>query len=112
MSMIKIRIEKGSEVIETLNEEFAKRGIRDGAICSVIGAVDKACISNMPKEDASKDILTEYSEPFEMNGCGEVREGKAHIHCNFGREGDAVVSGHLHWAQVDYWYVTAFVIPM
>ena len=111
MELIKIRIESGEEVMDVLQKEFAKRNLNDGAIVSVIGAVDECCISNMPKNDATKDILNEYKEPFELSGTGEIREGKPHIHCVLGREGDETISGHLHWAKVATWYVTVFVIP-
>ncbi len=111
MNLLKIKINPNEEVMQVLETEFAKQNLKDGAIVSVIGAVDECCISNMPKNDATKDILTEYKEPFEMSGTGEIRAGKPHIHCVLGREGDETLSGHLHWAKVKTWYVTVFIIP-
>jgi len=70
MQLLKFRIEPGEEVIAVLKDEFKKRNLQGGAIVSVIGAVDQCCISNMPKEDAKKDILNEYREPFELSGTG------------------------------------------
>ena len=65
----------------------------------LVGAIDSCCISNMPKSDATRDILTEYKQPFEMAGTGEVKDGKPHIHCILGQEGNAswpVISiGHV-----------------
>ena len=58
--MIKIQINPGEEVMETISKELQKQDIREGAIVSVVGAVDECCISTMPKQDAKKDILTEY----------------------------------------------------
>ena len=111
MSLLKLKVNSGQEVMQVLETEFAKKNLKDGAIVSVIGAVDECCISNMPKDDATKDVLTEYKEPFEMSGTGEIRDGKPHIHCVLGQEGDETLSGHLHWAKVKTWYVTVFVIP-
>lgn len=110
MQLLKFRIEPGQEVMAVLKEEFQKRNLQEGAIVSVIGAVDECCISNMPKEDAKKDILNQYKEPFELSGTGEIRDGGPHIHCTLSREGDFALHGHLHWAKVEAWYVTVFVL--
>lgn len=107
-----IRVETGLEVMEALERELKARGVSRGAIVSLIGAVDSCCISNMPKLNAKEDILTEYNEPFELSGSGEIRDGKVHIHCVLGREGNTTLSGHLHWAKVDTWYVSAYFIEM
>ncbi len=84
----------------------------NAAIVSFIGAVDSACISNMPKGDAKDDILTEYSQPMEASGSGEIRDGKPHIHAVFGTEGDVTVSGHLRWAKVETHFVNVYVLPV
>ncbi len=84
--MIKIHVNPGEEVMEIVTKNIKNKRIREGVIISVIGAVDECCISTMPKNDAKKDILKEYKEPLEMLGNGEIREGKPHIHCVFGRE--------------------------
>ncbi len=65
----------------------------------------------MPKGDALSDILTEYAQPFEMSGTGEVKDGKVHLHVVLGGE-DGTVSGHLHWATVDHWFVRAYITPV
>ena len=107
-----ISVKPGEEVIESTTEQLRQLDIRSGAIVSLIGAVDSCCISNMPAADASADILTEYTQPFEMSGTGEVRDGKPHIHCVLGRQGDETLSGHLHWARVETWFVNLYVVPM
>ena len=66
----------------------------------------------MPKRDASSDILTEYEQPMEMSGTGEIKDGKPHVHCVLGTEGDVTLSGHLHWAKVDRWFVRVYVMPL
>lgn len=107
--MFVISVKPGQEVIETVTTELANRSVSNGAIVSLVGAIDSCCISNMPKGDAKSDILTEYQQPFEMAGTGEVRDGKPHIHCILGREGDTSLAGHLHWARVDTWFVHVYV---
>jgi len=71
--MMKIKVEPGQEVIATLTKRLELLGVKHAAIASLIGAVDRCCISNMPVDDARSDILREYNEPFELSGTGEVR---------------------------------------
>src|SRR3989338_11013787 len=109
--MIKIHVNPGEEVMVIVTKYLQNKGIQEGAIISVIGAVDECCISTMPKNDAKKDILKEYKEPLEMSGNGEIREGIPHIHCIFAREDKSSISGHLHWAKVKNWFVNIYLIP-
>jgi len=88
-----------------------QRGITEAAIVSLIGAVEGCCVSVMPKDNPLDDLPTEYDQPFEMSGTGQVKDGKVHIHCVMGGDG-GTVSGHLHWAKVDHWFVDAHVIPV
>jgi len=106
MKLLEFKINKGREVTAILNEEFKKLRLNKGAIVSVVGAVDECCISNMLK----KDVLKTYKEPMELSGTGEIRDGKAHIHCTLSRENNSALHGHLHWAKVEAWYVTVFLI--
>src|SRR3954471_12435192 len=98
MSLVVINVASGSELIKTITEEAARKGIRDAAIVSLIGAVDEFCISNMPSKNAEDDILTEFAEPCEMSGTGEIVAGRVHVHCVLGRQDNSSLSGHLHWA--------------
>jgi predicted DNA-binding protein with PD1-like motif len=108
-----VSVAKGQEVIETIAKEAAARGVENAAIVSLIGAVEGCCVSVMPKGKPLDDILTEYGDdvPFEISGTGEVRDGKVHIHVVAGGE-RGTVSGHLHWARVDHWFVNAYVMPI
>ena len=110
--MFVVHIEPGQEVLATVTEQVQAADIENGAIVSLVGAVGSACISNMPKGDASSDTLTEYAQPMEMSGTGEIKDGKPHIHCVLGTEGDVTLSGHLHWAKVDHWFVRVYVLPL
>ncbi len=110
--MLLISIKPGQEVIEAATAQLQELGVQQGAIVSLVGAVDSCCISNMPRANAKDDILTEYSEPFERSVTGEIKDGRPHIHCVMGREGDVTLSGHLHWARVENWFVNLYVVPM
>jgi len=110
--MFVISVEPGEEVLAIVAQKARENGVVNGAIVSLIGAVDAACISNMPKDDAAADILTEYRRPMEMSGTGEIVDGKPHIHCILSAEGDSTYAGHLHWATVDSWFVRIYVIVM
>ena len=63
----------------------------------------------MPAADASSDILTEYKQPLEMSGTGEIIDGKPHVHCVVSGEGNAAIGGHLHAAVVGPWFVRAYI---
>jgi hypothetical protein len=110
--MFLIPVRPGGEVIGTVTKELARRNVRNGAIVSLIGAVDRCVISNMVASDPKLDILTEYVQPFEMTGAGEVRDSVPHIHCVLGREGNVSLAGHLHSAYVDTWYVNVYIAEL
>jgi len=105
--MLLIAVRPGEEVVERISRRLQEEGIQSGVIVSLIGAVDACCISNMPKDDAKSDVRTEYREPFEFVGAGEIKDGKPHIHCVLGTAGDKALAGHLHWARVENWFVNA-----
>lgn len=80
---------------------------------SLIGAVDSCVISNMPSGDASRDLVTEYEQPFELIGTGEIVDGVVHVvHVVLGREGDVALAGHLHRATVRAHFVHAYAIAL
>jgi predicted DNA-binding protein with PD1-like motif len=110
MPLTKIQIKSGEEMMETLTKKIELLKIKEGAIVSIIGAIDECCISNMPKNDAKKDILKTYKMPFELSGTGEIIDGKPHIHVVLGKEGNETLSGHLHSAKVQNWYVNIYIL--
>jgi uncharacterized protein len=107
-----ISVQPGEEVMDSLSKQLKEHGITNGAVVSLIGAIDACAISNMPAGNAREDIVTEYRQPFELSGTGEVKDGVLHLHVVLGREGDTALTGHLHWAQVDTFFVNAYVIPL
>lgn len=102
---------KNGELISELEAQLREAGITDAAIVSLIGAADEFTISTMPAHDASADIVNRYVLPAEMHGCGEVRDGKVHLHATMAVQGDRAVAGHLHAAVIGEWFGRAYVIP-
>lgn len=100
-----------AELMETVTKEAERLGIKNGAIVSLIGAVDSFRISTMPENDATQDIITDYNVPAEMSGTGEIVDGAVHIHAVMAVEGDTAVSGHLHRAEIGTFFGRAYVIP-
>jgi uncharacterized protein len=107
-----LAVNPGEEVVESITRQLADLGIRQGAIASLVGAVDACAVSNMPAGDAKSDIITEYKQPMELSGTGEVNDGTPHLHCVVSGEGNQAIGGHLHWARVENWFVRAYVVPM
>lgn len=107
--MILISVQPGEEVMKALEVQLADRGIANGAIVSLIGAVEGCCISTMEARNFANDILTEYEGPAELAGTGEIKDGKPHVHVVLGLQGDEAKAGHLHWANVQHFFVNAYV---
>lgn len=110
--MLVLSVNSGEEVIETLAKQLSDAGVTHGAIVALVGAVDACAISNMPADDAKRDIITEFAQPFELSGTGEINDGRPHVHCVVSGEGNSTVGGHLHWARVESWFVRAYVVPL
>ncbi|MEV6929635.1 PPC domain-containing DNA-binding protein [Dactylosporangium sp. NPDC051485] len=108
--MFVAEVRSGEEVIESITRQVAARNITAASL-TVIGAIKGCTISVMPKGDETDDILTDYDEPFEITGTGEVVNGAVHVHVSAGGEGRTVV-GHLHRATVSHWFVRAYVTPI
>lgn len=110
--MLLLTVRPGEEVMQSLGRQLTEHGVRDGAVVALIGAIDACEISNMPADDARQNIVTEYRQPFELSGTGEITAGKVHLHCTLGREGDVALTGHLRWARVETFAVRAYVVPL
>jgi predicted DNA-binding protein with PD1-like motif len=110
--MIVLSVKPGEEVMDSLTRQLAEHQIRSGAVASLVGAIDSCGLSNMPVGNAKEDILTEYNQPFELSGTGEIVDGKPHLHCVVSGEGNAAIGGHLHWARVETFFVHAYVLPL
>jgi len=101
---------RDQEVLDAITKQAAERGVTNGVL-TLIGAVQECTVSVMPKGDPLDDILTDFDQPFELSGTGEITDGKVHIHVTLGGDG-VVVAGHLHKAMVRDWFVRAYVQPL
>ncbi|MGI5180175.1 PCC domain-containing protein [Dactylosporangium sp. CA-152071] len=101
---------RDQEVLASITKQAAERGVTDAAL-TLIGAVQECTVSVMPKGDPLDDIISDYDQPFELTGTGEITDGKVHIHVTLGGDG-VVVAGHLHKAMVRDWFVRAYVQPL
>lgn len=101
---------RNAELMETLTREAKERGITNAAIVSLIGGVDRFAISTMPEDDATSDVITDYTIPAEMHGAGEIVDGIPHVHATMAVAGDRGLSGHLHAAHIGTWFARAYVI--
>lgn len=105
-----ISVQPGEEVMESMTRQLKELDVRNGAVVSLVGGIDSCGISNMPKGDAKSDIIAELTQPFELSGTGEVKDGKPHLHCVISGEGNVALAGHLHWARVETHFVNAYVM--
>lgn len=109
MRHIRYIFENTEDFVAELNRKLEVDSIKNAAITSVIGGVESCTISTMSKDDATKDNLTEYLEPLELLGNGDVFDGKLHIHVTLGRENNVAIMGHLHKASVKTWFVKVYL---
>jgi hypothetical protein len=107
--LILVSVPPGQEVIDTLTASLREQGVTNGAIVSLIGAVEGCAISTMATDDHAKDIITEYAAPAELTGTGEIKDGVVHVHVTLGLQGDESKTGHLHRADVVHFFVNAYV---
>lgn len=110
--MLLVSVASGEEVMATIERKLAAQGITNGAVVSLIGAVETAAVSTMAKDDALQDTIIEYVQPLELSGTGEIKDGKLHVHVVLGAEGNETISGHLHSATVKTFFVNAYVLPL
>lgn len=108
--MLKLTVSHGQEVVAELDRQLRVHGVDNAAVASLIGAVDSCAISNMNIDDAGQDVVTEYKQPLELSGSGEIIDGRLHLHVVLGKHGDGALAGHLHWAMVEKFFVRAYVI--
>jgi uncharacterized protein len=102
---------RNAELIASLTEQAAERGIIYAAIVALIGAVDSFTVSTNPAGDATAHTITSYPLPAEMTATGEIVDGKPHVHAVMAVQGDRAIGGHLHTAHLGTSFARAYVIP-
>jgi len=101
---------RDDELMTSIAAQAKAAGVENGAIVSLIGAVDEFTVSTMPADDATKDVFTDYALPAEMSGTGEIVNGTVHVHAVMAVAGDKAVSGHLHRAVVRTHFARVYVV--
>jgi len=109
--MLKVSVPYGEEIIETISRAARDSGISNGVIVTLIGMVDSCAVSCMDKSDHKIDIITEYQQPLELCGLGEINAGVVHIHAVLGAQGNSSITGHLVRAHAGASPTNAYVIP-
>ncbi|MBP6880402.1 DUF296 domain-containing protein [Candidatus Saccharibacteria bacterium] len=109
MRHIRYIFENTGDFVADLNRRLEIDSVKNAAITSIIGGVESCTISTMSKDDATIYKLTEYLEPLELLGNGDVSDGTLHIHATLGRENDIAIMGHLHKASVKTWFVKVYL---
>jgi uncharacterized protein len=102
---------RNAELIESITQQAAERGITDAAIVTLIGAADSFTVSTTPASDPTSHTLTSYPLPAEMTATGEIIEGKPHIHAVMAVQGDRAIAGHLIQAHFGTSFAHAYVMP-
>lgn len=103
---------RNEELITALNRKMREVGITQGAIVSLIGAVEEFGLSVVTAGDPRKSEITTYGTPAEMTGTGEVVDGEAHIHVAMGMEGGRTLVGHLTHATISTHFARVYVQPV
>jgi predicted DNA-binding protein with PD1-like motif len=102
---------RNAELMESITRQAAERGITYAAIVALIGAIDSFTVSTTPAGDPTAHTYSSYPLPAEMTATGEIVEGKPHIHAVMAVQGDRIIGGHLHKAQIRTSFARAYVIP-
>ena len=110
--MYLVAIAPGQEVLDVISRAAAERGVTDGVVVSLIGMVDTCAVSSMSRNDHKNDIVTEYSQPLELLGTGEIRSGTVHLHVVLSAEGNESISGHLVWANAGPATTNAYIAAL
>jgi predicted DNA-binding protein with PD1-like motif len=93
-----VRLEKGSDMLRSLNEAAAELGIEAGTL-QVLGAVERLAVAYYD-QDTHEYVNHEYDAPHEISGgVGNVsiKDGApfVHIHVSGSAADGAAVAGHL-----------------
>jgi predicted DNA-binding protein with PD1-like motif len=90
-----LAVEPGEFVIESLTAMIEEKGIKNGAVISGIGTLDK-CKLHMVTPDGNVYPEWDESTPLELVSMqGVIADGFPHIHTTVSTD-KAAISGHMH----------------
>lgn len=91
MKVCAVRLRRGEDLLQSIEELCTKNTIRAGVVLSAVGCVSKACV-----RDAGGVNIVAVDEPMEIVSLmGTVSEKRCHLHASFSKENLSVIGGHL-----------------
>ncbi len=108
-----IEVKENEKLIETLEREIKKRGIKKGLIVTLVGALKSFTLVTMKQNSdrtPPENFEKHFKEKVELTGNGLISDGKVHIHMTGGKEGGEAVSGHLIEGTVTYFVKIGILI--
>jgi predicted DNA-binding protein with PD1-like motif len=95
--VIRIRMDRGDLLLETIMDTIRKQNIQDGAVLSAAGTL-QVCTFHAVKSMAEKpeQKFTTKQGPLEiLNINGIIAAGEPHLHMTLGDPSGAAIGGHL-----------------
>ena len=91
MKTYAIRLKRGADLLQSIEEFCIKNKIKAGVVLSGVGCVTKARV-----RDASGVNIVDIDEHMEIVSLmGTVSEKRCHLHISFSKEDLSVIGGHL-----------------
>ena len=91
MKSYAVRLRRGADLMQTIEEFCVKNAIKAGVVLSAVGCVSKGRV-----RDASGVTIVDIDEHMEIVSLmGTVSEKRCHLHVSFSKEDLSVVGGHL-----------------
>ncbi len=99
--VIVIHIERDGLVLERIEEELQKQGVKHGVLVSCIGTLQLAKMHfNKSREVLANDYFFDVEGPIEFaTAQGLIVDGKPHIHCVLSTW-DKTYGGHLEYGSI------------
>lgn len=86
-----VRLRRGADLLQAIEEFCTKNAIKAGVVLSGVGCVTKGRV-----RDASGVTIVDIDEHMEIVSLmGTVSEKRCHLHVSFAKEDLSVVGGHL-----------------
>ena len=107
-------MEPGEEIVASLESAMRLAGLQQGAVTSLIGALDVGKINTM--DGSGRDVPQTFIGPYDLSGNGEIIDGAAHLHVVLSgyhsRMDERVRAGHLVAGVVaQQFFVRAYILP-